>query len=148
MKRIQSTMPWFLQALALAVVCWLVVQFPGQDETIAQAAPQAIGEAPSVSPVLPDDIPGGAPNADQTEAAIFAWKEFIALNWPAVEQTGAVGTRGKADATIEFGQKSRLFRVLSGRRSQIEFPTVEVDGVDEVLLIAETARRGLDPLNP
>ena len=43
---------------------------------------------------------------------------------------------------------SRLFRVLSGRRSQIEFPTVEVDGVDEVLLIAETARRGLDPLNP
>ena len=33
-----------------------------------------------------------------------------------------------------------LFRVLSGRRSQIEFPTVEVDGVDEVLLIAETAR--------
>ena len=43
---------------------------------------------------------------------------------------------------------SWLFRVLSGRRSQIEFPTVEVDGVDEVLLIAETARRGLDPLNP
>ena len=42
----------------------------------------------------------------------------------------------------------RLFWVLSGRRSQIEFPTVEVDGVDEVLLIAETARRGLDPLNP
>ena len=42
----------------------------------------------------------------------------------------------------------RLFRVLSGRRSQIEFSTVEVDGVDEVLLIAETARRGLDPLNP
>ena len=41
-----------------------------------------------------------------------------------------------------------LFRVLSGRRSQIEFPTVEIDGVDEVLLIAETARRGLDPLNP
>ena len=41
-----------------------------------------------------------------------------------------------------------LFWVLSGRRSQIEFPTVEVDGVDEVLLIAETARRGLDPLNP
>ena len=45
-------------------------------------------------------------------------------------------------------KKEWLFRVLSGRRSQIEFPTVEVDGVDEVLLIAETARRGLDPLNP
>ena len=48
----------------------------------------------------------------------------------------------------EEEKKKRLFRVLSGRRSQIEFPTVEVDGVDEVLLIAETARRGLDPLNP
>ena len=46
------------------------------------------------------------------------------------------------------GRDLWLFRVLSGRRSQIEFPTVEVDGVDEVLLIAETARRGLDPLNP
>ena len=47
-----------------------------------------------------------------------------------------------------YHQIKGLFRVLSGRRSQIEFPTVEVDGVDEVLLIAETARRGLDPLNP
>ena len=54
-----------------------------------------------------------------------------------------------AAATEEvLRSKKRLFRVLSGRRSQIEFPTVEVDGVDEVLLIAETARRGLDPLNP
>ena len=51
------------------------------------------------------------------------------------------------DAALLYANKW-LFRVLSGRRSQIEFPTVEVDGVDEVLLIAETARRGLDPLNP
>ena len=32
--------------------------------------------------------------------------------------------------------------------SQIETTAVEVDGVDEVLLIAEAARRRLDPLNP
>ena len=51
-------------------------------------------------------------------------------------------------AALKILKNNRLFRVLSGRRSQIEFPTVEVDGVDEVLLIAETARRGLDPLNP
>ncbi len=54
----------------------------------------------------------------------------------------------KVDKLFDIYYLFWLFRVLSGRRSQIEFPTVEVDGVDEVLLIAETARRGLDPLNP
>ena len=107
MKRIQFTMPWFLQALLLAVVCWLVVQFSGQDGAIVRAAPQAIGETPTILPVLPGDIGGGAPNANQTQAAAFAWREFIALNWPAVEQTGELGTRGKADAELKFGQKGK-----------------------------------------
>lgn len=57
----------------------------------------------SVSPVLPKDIPGGAPNATLTKAAFFAWQEFIALNWPAVPQTGKPGTREKADTTQKFG---------------------------------------------
>ena len=106
MKRIPVTMGRFLQALALLVVYWLVVQFPGQDGTVAHAAPHAIGETPTISPELPEDISGGAPNANQTQAAAFAWREFIALNWPAVEQTGELGTRGKAAATLKFGQKS------------------------------------------
>lgn len=33
---------------------------------------------------------GGAPKATMQQAAAFAWQEFIALNWPAVEQTGGV----------------------------------------------------------
>ena len=38
------------------------------------------GNAITVSSDLPADIPGGAPNASLTEAARFAWQEFIALN--------------------------------------------------------------------
>ncbi len=62
----------------------------------------------------------------------------------------APSSRGWDDTDTEAFHRVHHFGVLalSGRRSQIEFPTVEVDGVDEVLLIAETARRGLDPLNP
>src|SRR5437899_2337256 len=33
---------------------------------------------------------GGAPKATMQQAAAFAWQEFIALNWPAVNQTGGV----------------------------------------------------------
>jgi hypothetical protein len=35
------------------------------------------------APQIPADIPGGAPNASLTQAAIFAWQEFIAATWPA-----------------------------------------------------------------
>lgn len=56
-----------------------------------------------VVPDLPSDIPGGAPDATLTQAASFAWQEFIALNWPAVPQTGAPGTRDQPDATRKFG---------------------------------------------
>jgi hypothetical protein len=57
-----------------------------------------------ISPNVPADIPGGAQNASLTQAAIFAWQEFIALNWPAVPQTGALNNRDQADQTKLFGQ--------------------------------------------
>lgn len=57
----------------------------------------------SVIPELPSDIQGGAPNATLTQAAFFAWQEFISLNWPAVPQTGAPGTRDQPDASRKFG---------------------------------------------
>lgn len=57
----------------------------------------------SVTPELPSDIPGGAPNATLTQAAFFAWQEFISLNWPAVPQTSEPGTRDQPDATQKFG---------------------------------------------
>lgn len=49
------------------------------------------------------DIPGGANNASLKTAAYYAWQEFIALNWPAVKQTGALNDREMADTTKGFG---------------------------------------------
>lgn len=56
----------------------------------------------TVSHVLPTDIPGGAPNATLQQAAVFAWQEFIALNWPAVQQDGKPGNRETADTDKWF----------------------------------------------
>jgi hypothetical protein len=43
--------------------------------------------------------------------------------------------------------KSWLFRHFSGLRSQVQTATVEQDGGSKVLLVAETMRRVLDPLD-
>jgi hypothetical protein len=51
-----------------------------------------------ISPVFPDDIEGGAPNASFEEAALFAWQQFVALNWPA-----APGVRDVPDENETFG---------------------------------------------
>ena len=53
--------------------------------------------------VPPSDIPGGAASANLQSAAVFAWQEFIALNWPAVAQTGQVNTRDQPDPNAVFG---------------------------------------------
>ncbi len=68
---------------------------------INDAAAQSI----AISPTLPTDIHGGAGNATITDAAVFAWQEFIALNWPAAKQTGVSGsnTRGEPDTSQKFG---------------------------------------------
>ena len=52
-----------------------------------------------VSPEVPSDIPGGAPNANLAAAATFAWQEFIALNWPA-----RAGMREAPDTSQPFGR--------------------------------------------
>src|SRR5947208_16581120 len=52
----------------------------------------------TVSPAVPSDISGGAPNATLQQSAAFAWQEFIALNWPAL-----AGQRDAADQGQKFG---------------------------------------------
>ncbi len=59
--------------------------------------------------VMPADIPGGAQAAMLQDAAAFAWQEFIALNWPAVAQTGASGDRETPDTTKTFGEVDPTF---------------------------------------
>jgi hypothetical protein len=63
----------------------------------------------TVSHVVPADIPGGAQAATLQDAAAFAWQEFIALNWPAVAQTGAAGDRETPDTTKTFGEVDPTF---------------------------------------
>jgi hypothetical protein len=63
---------------------------------INDAAAQSI----AISPNLPPDIPDGAGNATITDAAVFAWQEFIALNWPAAKQTGVSGSNTCGVAAI------------------------------------------------
>ena len=60
----------------------------------------------TVTPDVPTEIVGGADNASLTQAAEFAWNEFIALNWPAVEQTGAANTRDEPDTSKLFGDQT------------------------------------------
>jgi hypothetical protein len=50
------------------------------------------------------DIPDGVNNATLIDASYFAWQEFIALNWPAIIQTGQYGDREKADMNRFFGE--------------------------------------------
>lgn len=71
----------------------LAVQ-PVVEAVTCQDAPTSI----TVAPCLPAEVAGGAGSASLEQAAIFAWQEFIALNWPAVAQTGAPNTRGVPDA--------------------------------------------------
>jgi len=70
--------------------------------------PVTFALASNNSPWLPPtDIPGGAASASLQNASVFAWQEFIALNWPAVAQTGQVNTRDQPDPTVPFGSSTR-----------------------------------------
>jgi hypothetical protein len=70
----------------------------------------------TISPVAPVNL------TDNTlaGAANFAWSEFIALNWPAVPQTGQPNTRGVADTNALFGDTTQGPLVWHTFRSKIE----------------------------
>jgi hypothetical protein len=60
----------------------------------------------STSSQPPTDIKNGAASASLQDAGVFAWQEFIALNWPAVAQTGQPNTRDQPDPTVPFGNST------------------------------------------
>jgi len=53
-----------------------------------------------ISPDVPHDVPAGQ-KARVQDLAIFAWREFIALNWTASDPA-TTGLRGRADTTKDF----------------------------------------------
>src|SRR5579862_8083159 len=105
---------------------------PSNPGAIGASAAVTFPAITSASAMLPPDIPGGAGNANITQAATFAWQEFIALNWPA-SPTGVVGsnTRGAPDTSQKFGADSsgpnqaNQFVVWETLRGKVEtFPGV------------------------
>ena len=93
----------------------------GATDEPAVETQDVVGPVFSSQPwVVPADIPGDAPNATLTDAATFAWQEFIALNWPAVAQTGVVGQRGSPDTTALFGTSPAGVVVWETFRGKVE----------------------------
>src|SRR5436190_21985730 len=88
----------------IVIVVSLLVMFVAQafdaSQVAGMAQPPAQGINIPISPVVPPDI-SGQPNLQN--AAVFGWQEFIALNWPAVAQTGQLGNRDTANRNARFG---------------------------------------------
>ncbi len=82
-RPLQKTSRWKYSALSAVVVMCLLLPFAlpskGQEATT------------SISSAVPSDCPG---SCTLTDAAIFAWQEFIALNWPADLGGSGVPRRG------------------------------------------------------
>jgi hypothetical protein len=80
---------WFL----LSQVLWAV--------PLAQPALAQVKLPPSfISPNVPHDVPAGKAASIQ-DLAVFAWQEFIALNWPSVDPA-TTGLRGTANTSADF----------------------------------------------
>jgi hypothetical protein len=88
----------------ITVLISLLMMFVAQgfdtSRVAGMAQPPAQAITISISPSVPSDIrnPQNLQNA-----AIFGWQEFIALNWPAVAQTGQLGNRDTANRNVRFG---------------------------------------------
>jgi hypothetical protein len=94
-----------LVALVLGAFAVLGVAF-ATPRSSPSTADSAFPPIQVVASPVPGDIAGGAQGASIQTAAAFAWQEFIALNWPAVPQTGALNTRDTPDLTCGFDDQT------------------------------------------
>jgi hypothetical protein len=84
--------------IGLLLLAGFIIQATPSARTSSQ--PTAPAQTINIRPNVPADI---TPPASLQNAAIFAWQEFIALNWPAVPQNGALNTRDTPDPSKKFG---------------------------------------------
>lgn len=87
--------------LSLAALFYVFYSFSASTKKEQASQDNSFISALSISPTVPKDISNtgdSASKATLTQAALFAWQEFIALNWPA-----KVGYRDSADNTLLFG---------------------------------------------
>jgi hypothetical protein len=80
---------------------WLLLsQVLGAVPLIQLASAQVQLPPNFISPDVPHDVPTGS-SASIQNLAVFAWREFIALNWPSVDPA-TTGLRGTADTGADF----------------------------------------------
>ena len=111
--RVRSTIP-----ASIAGACIFLIGASGFTRSHSPPLMRELADAPAnapqpitVSSVVPTELNpsgGGAPGASMQQAAAFAWQEFIALNWPAVKQTGDANTRDTPDNNCKFGDPKCL----------------------------------------
>jgi hypothetical protein len=105
-------------ALAVAVVLLASCGSVPEDSVPPQSAEVSISSLP------PDDIEGGALNADLAQASRFAWAQLIAMNWSASLESGAVSRRGVPAGPAQVSDDNRRApRVWETLRAKTEvFP--------------------------
>ena len=88
----------YILALVLSQALWVL---PGVGPAVAQ-----VTLPPNfISPDVPHDVPAGS-GATIQDLAIFAWQEFIALNWVALDPA-QTGLRGRPNTPPSTSSTSR-----------------------------------------
>jgi hypothetical protein len=107
----------FASVIVMALIAACSSSSPQSESTpqptgTAPAAALAQGRGPALAAVAGPDIPFvvPAPQAGHPPFADFAWREFIALNWP-VELKSGTPVRGQADRTLTLGSAMNRPRV-------------------------------------
>nr|WP_063571125.1 hypothetical protein [Luteibacter rhizovicinus] len=101
-------------ATAMSLSLAMSVVWPSETLHASSASDPSAGTAAAAVPITIDsNVPkelnasgGGAQKAVLSQAAAFAWQEFIALNWPAVNQSGFNGQRDTPNTKCLFGDPS------------------------------------------
>ncbi|HEY0106904.1 MAG TPA: hypothetical protein VGB91_12530 [Rhizomicrobium sp.] len=93
-------------AATLATSSFTDASLAAPKAVMKKTAAVAFPPITSASATVPSDISVGAGSATITQAATFAWQEFIALNWPAAvapQYTAMTNQRGMANTALNFG---------------------------------------------
>jgi hypothetical protein len=85
----------------------------------AEAPPVAVS-APDITWTIPTDLPASPDKVSLQQAAIFAWQEFVGLNWPAQLQQNGRMVRGQPDTKVAFNQPGAAPLVWETLRQKVE----------------------------
>jgi hypothetical protein len=69
--------------------------------TVQPASAQVPVPPDLISPDVPHDVPSGS-SASIQDLAIFAWREFVALNWVAMDPATPPNQRGRPNTNVDF----------------------------------------------